>query len=247
MPRSVTEKSKSPERISYHLRSKPSMPIEIPKRRRMTSSPNNSPNNFHVSPDLIFEMSPLSPNFSPNSIHPAPPTSPDKNHEPFMYHAPSLRPYASGSKPQLRSKKSCHRVMPSRTPRSAGQVAPELHLTKFASSRRFDDGHVPNPLPDRCGTIVMHSTTKITGFVPLIEHQPLVSDKPLKPITPLPPPPRRSSFSSSPWILPGRGDFHEEDVSYSQADPSTLEFRNHLLRRMENRDSSRFKSLHSCL
>jgi hypothetical protein len=67
-----------------------------------------------------------------------------------------------------------------------------------------------------------------------------------KPVERLSPPPRRASYSSSPWILPSK-DNVEDDIAYSQMDPNLLEFKRHLLRRIENRDSSRLMSFQNCL
>lgn len=243
----MSESSKSPERIPYHLRCTPSTPIEIPIMRRPSSSPLDSADE-PTSPDMIFEMSPISPTYpSLSNIYPdsARSTTDTNTNEPFMYHIPTFRrrsPQGNGT--QLRSK-IARRVMPSKTLTTA-PAKTELPSTRSSEGRSSRDARAgfPQSIP-RCVS-VSQSTTKISGFTPLIDQPPMGADQPSRPTIPLSPPPRRGSYSS-PWILPGRSDRYEEDISYSLADPSALEFRQHLLRRIECQDSSRMKSLHSCL
>lgn len=242
----MTENSKSPERIPYHLRCKPPTPIEIPFWRRPISSPLNSPNE-PKSPDMIFEMSPAS--SSPlSNMYPNSPNSPTEQNtkEPFMYHIPTFRSPPQGNGIQLQTK-IAHPIIPSKT-----LTAIPAAGTEFLPARTSEARHSQRPGTPCIGfqstsrvISVSQSTTKISGFTPLIDHQPpMGADRPSRPTIPLVPPPRRESYSSSPWILPGRS---EGDVSYSLGDPSPVEFRQHLIRRMECRDSSRMKSLHSCL
>lgn len=226
------------------------MPIEIPILRRPSSSPLDSADG-PTSPDMIFEMSPISPTFpSLSNMYPnsARPTTETNTNEPFMYYIPTFR-RSPRNGTQLRSK-IARRVMPSK----ALTTVPAR--TKFLPAGSSEGPPPRDELPDnaragfpqsipRCVT-VSQSTTKISGFTPLIDQPPMGADQPSRPTIPLSPPPRRGSYSS-PWILPGRSDRYEEDISYSLADPSLLEFRQHLLRRMECQDSSRMKSLHSCL
>jgi len=195
---------------------------------------------------MIFEMSPISPTFPslsnmyPNSPRP---TAETNTNEPFMYHIPTFRRSPQGNGTQLRSK-IARRVMPSKA------LATVPARTEFLPARSSEGRSSRDDRPDSVGfpqSTPSQSTTKISGFIPLIDHQPpMGADQPSRPSILLSPPPRRGSYSS-PWILPGRSDRYEEDVSYSLADPGILEFRQHLLRRMECQDSSRMKSLHSCL
>ncbi|KIM43245.1 hypothetical protein M413DRAFT_444054 [Hebeloma cylindrosporum] len=247
MPRFMSEISKSPERIPYHLRCKPSTPIEIPILRRPSSSPLNS-SEEPKSPDMIFEMSPVSPTFPslskmyPNSGNS---TTETNTNEPFMYHIPTFRRSPQGNGTQLRSK-IARRVMPSKAlttvPAKTEFLPARSSEGRSSRDERIANAHAGFPQPTASQT-----TTKISGFTPLIDHQPpMAADQPSRPTIPLSPPSRRGSYSS-PWILPGRSDRYEEDISYSLADPGPLEFRQHLLRRIECQDSSRMKSLHSCL
>ncbi|CAA7261443.1 unnamed protein product [Cyclocybe aegerita] len=259
MPRVTAEKTTSPERISYHLRCKPSNPIEIPRCRRSGPASFNSPMDGPMSPDLIFEMSPISPTFpSLSTMYPMPLSPSNKMteqdlatspNEPFMYSVPVFRPCPPSSGTWPRSKTARQGVMPSRKLNAIPITAHgRQHRRKEICAAIFDvfddSAHVPGP--DDCGVPRTQSTTKITGFSPINEYQP-VCDQPQKPTRRLSPPPRRSSFSSSPWILPGKSDCYEDDVSSSPIDAGALEFRRHLLGRIENKTASRFASFHSCL
>lgn len=189
-------------------------------------------------------MSPISPQALAASKSPPSGSTPDYNNEPFMYNAPSLRIYPSGYTNKLRTKISCQNVKHFCKPNHP-HAGTELHhprCTKSPLSQNLDVSQVLHP-PTKHTSMRLHPTTKITGFVPIVEHQPS-TDLPKKKKD-LPPPPRRSSYSSSPWILPGKGD-HYEDVLYTPTDIN-LNFHDHLLQRMDNRDSSsRFKDLRSC-
>ncbi|KAF8158239.1 hypothetical protein B0H34DRAFT_446900 [Crassisporium funariophilum] len=251
MPRAM-QRSKSPDMHTFfHSRCRPSTPIEIPRRRRSLLSPLSSPVERSWSPDLIFDMSPSSPNFplSAHQVIPLSTSSKANSYEPFMYTVPAFNPCNVTSGMRIPKKRSRQRVMPSATavPIGAEYRVPRNHIS-------------PVPIVDSTRTqtrtehqsdiasVSIQSTTKITGFIPLIEHQPPMSERPSRPVKRLSPPPRKESYSSSPWILPGKSDCQEDDVAYSQVDPSGLEFQRHLLGRIENRDTARFRSFHAaCL
>jgi hypothetical protein len=198
-----------------------------------------------MSPTLSTSSSPSPLNMCPNSAN-----SPTETNtkEPFMYHIPTFKSCPQGNGIQLRSK-IARRVMPSK---NLTAITAE---TEFLPARRSEDRLSQRADSARAGfqsisrsVNASQSTRKTSGFTPLYDHQPLMGvDQPSRPTIPLVPPPHRGSYPSSPWILPGRSDLCEGDVSYSLADPSPLEFRQHLIRRMECQDSSRMKSLHSCL
>jgi len=161
-----------------------------------------------------------------------------------MYRAPPLKPFSP--KPQPRHIFNSKNLS-SDTSGADFLSARETEYTHLPGKPSSNHGAMYSVNADLRGVKKLHSTKKITGFVPLNEHQPPDSDEACKPKRPPLPPPRRSSHSSSPWILAGRSDLHETCAgSYSQADPSAFEFHHHLLRRIENRDSTRLKSLHSC-
>ena len=207
-------------------------------------SPLVSPIDQPKSPDLIFDMSPISP-ISPPFNHSIPlSTSNDLNDQtPFVYSVPVYIP-RSRANTEIRSRP---RVMPSLTVAPISAAHRNIWRGKMTHPEGVNDNYDNNAQSGREDLPRAQSTTKITGFIPIIESQPSMADHyPLKPAGRLSPPPRRSSYSSSPWILPSN-DNVEDDIAYSQTDPSLLEFKRHLLRRIENRDSSRFMSFQSCL
>ena len=225
-PRFAAEKARSPERIPYHSRCKPATPIEIPRRPRFMPSPVTTPMEQSSSPDLIFEMSPTSSNFPIHAMD---------DHQPFMYSVPIFQPRADLTWPRRKAPRQG--VMPSRQP----APAPVEAQRSEPSPSNVTDGTECRDIPRT------QSTTKITGFCPINADQPSTLEEPPKPLERLSPPPRKSSYFPSPWLLPGRSDRYDEDISYSLADPAAFEFQRHLLRRIENKDSSRFASLRSCL
>jgi len=246
MPRLTTGRS-SPDHIFFHSGRKPSTPIEIPRRGRPFVSPLVSPIDEPKSPDLIFDMSPISP-ISPPFNHSIPlSTSNNLNdHTPFIYSVPVYIPRCRANT-EMRSRQ---RVMPTLTAAPISAIHRNVWRTQTTHPEDVNDNydsHNGSAHSERKELPRAQSTTKITGFIPMVESQPSMADHyPSKPVGRLSPPPRRASYSSSPWILPSN-DNVEDDIAYSQMDPSLLEFKRHLLRRIENTDSSRFMSFQSCL
>jgi len=243
MPRLTTGRS-SPDHTFYHSRRKPSTPIEIPRRGRPFVSPLVSPIDQPKSPDLIFDMSPISPISPPfNRSIPLSTSNNLNDHTPFVYSVPVYIPRCR-TKTEIRSRQ---RVMPSLTAAPISAIHRNVWRTQATHPEGENVNHNGTTHSERKDLSRTQSTMKITGFIPIVEHQPSIPDDyPSKPVERLSPPPRRASYSSSPWILPSN-DNVEDDIAYSQKDPSLLEFKRHLLRRIENRDSSRFMSFHSCL
>lgn len=207
-------------------------------------SPLVSPIDQPKSPDLIFDMSPISP-VSPPFNHSIPlSTSNNLNDQiPFVYSVPEYIPRCRVTT-EIRSRP---RVMPSLAAAPISAVNGNVWRSQTTHPEGVNDNYDSTAQSEREDLPRAQSTTKITGFIPIIEPRPSMADHyPLKPVGRLSPPPRRSSYSSSPWILPSN-DNVEDDIAYSQTDPSLLEFKRHLLRRIENRDSSRFMSFQSCL
>ena len=199
------------------------------------------------SPDLIFDMSPISP-ISPPFNHSIPLSTSNSlnDHTPFVYSAPVYVPPCRANT-EIRSRQ---RVMPSLMAAPVSAVPGNVWRTQTAHAEGVNDAYDSHNGTPQSETKVLprtQSTTKITGFIPIVEHQSFMADHhPSKPVGRLSPPPRRASYSSSPWIFPSK-DNVEDDIAYSQMDPVLLEFKRHLLRRIENSDSSRFMSFHSCL
>jgi len=242
MPRFTTGRSNSPDHISLHSRCKPSTPIEIPKRRRPFVSPLISPVDQPRSPDLIFDMSPISP--SPFN-HTIPLSTSNKTNNPFIYSVPEyIPPCRTNTGTCLSTTRSRQRFMPSS---SAGPIsAVHKNTRRTPTTHTENDSRENHDRKSQFERNGLMQTQKITGFMPIIEHQPSMADHPSKPVRRLSPSPRRAFYFSSPWILPGNENV-EDDIAYSQIDPNVFEFKRHLLRRIENREASRFMSFQSCL
>ncbi len=238
----MKEKSKSPERHSRHSRSrlKDSTPIAIPPRRK------SSPESLSQSPDMIFDMSPISPTFSPPPSMYPPTSRPNsdelRSHEHFMYNIPIFRKPPDGAASHLRQQISRQNdVLLRNDSLDSLRLGPEFvnpRNTERSTTHASGTAHTAVSRQEHLRNIKTHpTTTKIIGFVPINEHQPPIYEKPPRPTIPLNPPPRTTSYASTSRAA----DKVEDDVSYSQADPSLFEFQRHLLRRIENQDPSRFK------
>jgi len=249
MPCCTMGQSSSPDHISFHSRCKPSTPIEIPKRRKPLVSPLISPVDQPGSPDLIFDMSPISP-ISPSPFNrPIPLSTSNKmnSYGTFTYSVPVyIPPCRTNTGTRFSTTRSRQRVMPSSTAGPISAVHRNVWRTQTTHTENLNDTLDVNLESKKNGVTQTQLTTKITGFIPIIEHQPSMADHPSKPVGRLSPPPRQACYSSSPLALP-ENDNVEDDIAYSQMDPSMFEFKRHLLRRIENRDASRFMSFHSCL
>lgn len=226
----------SPERISRHSRSrvKGSAPIDIPARRK--SSPG-------YSADMVFDMSPDSLTPSPtSSIYPATSRSQTKAREPFMYQVPIFRHSPDGAPGRRLRHKISRQYDILLTDDINAPTDLEAKNGRSGPSRLSEAALPIDPQQEYIRRTKTRPTTKITGFAPMNEHQPPINEKSARPTIPLHPPPRRLSPSRFPVRKV------EHDVSYSQADPSLFEFQQHILRRMEHQDPSRFKSSYAhCL
>jgi len=213
-------------------------PIEIPRRRRPVVSRNLSSSiGQSTSPDLIFEMSPVSSEFPSPGCYAFSFAAP-KEQEPFMYHFPVLGTRLhSDSRTQPTSTDTVY---------SSSVSTPSIPNAKHRRSPLCQVNVDDTPTPPCTATKVM-STTKITGFAPPMQ-QLLPTQIPCSVVRPLKtshlsPPPRSSSYSSSPWILPGKNDVLEEESTSLDMDPGALEFERHLMQRIENQNPLRFRTL----
>lgn len=222
--------------IQYLPRTKPSTPIEIPSRQKtIVSSYLLSPVGRPTSPELVFEMSPISPNFSSPSHYlgfSASETSPQS--ERFMYSFPVYtgRPHERDDLCQRRLSVPTTGSDPTYTLRHTSPRDP------LADCDCEQDDIPQSTEYHTC------STTKIAGFVPVFSTEPRISTatSPAQPLQHLSPPPRKCSYSTSPWLIPGRGpnqNYHAGDVMSAEADPTVLDFGCYLLQRMQNQKSSR--------
>ena len=196
-------------------------------------------------------MSPISP-ISPPFNHAIPLSTSNKvnNPAPFIYTVPVyIPPCRTNTGTRFSTLRSRQRVMPSSSAPPISAAHRNIWRTQTTHAENVNnkhDDHDSNSQSEENGVTQAQSTTRITGFIPINDHQPPMADHPSRPVERLSPSPRRPSHSQLPWILPGN-DNAEDDVAYSQMDPTMFEFKRHLLRRIENRDASQFMSFHSCL
>lgn len=225
------------------------MPIEIPTRRRPIVSPLTSPVERQFSPDLLFEMSPITSEYSPSTNHPfkLSTSSTIRDHEPFMYNVPSfsdLRPLNSGSHlPHRGVPYGFADVMPAEADRSNQQIS----RTTFRQPTSYAVYANPWSKPSSPSAVKGTPTTKISGFRPINQNQPPMANPAPRSTKRLSPTPRRSSYSSSPWILPGKEESQEGDLAYSETDSGALDFQAHMLRRFEKQNPSQAAGFRSYL
>lgn len=228
--------------LPYAIPNKPTTaPIEIPHRCRpaVSRTPPSSVGR-PTSPDLIFEMSPVS-SESPSAGRFAFSFSASKQleQEPFMYHFPVLAPRLH---PDRRMQRTATNTIYS--PPKSPSISNTKHRRSPLSQLNNDD-----IMTTSSTTTKVMSTTKITGFTPPLQH-PLSVQTPCSPARSLntrrlSPPPRSSSYSSSPWILPGKCDILEGESTSLETDPSAFDFEKHLIRRIDNQNQNplRFRTL----
>ncbi|KAG5648391.1 hypothetical protein DXG03_004965 [Asterophora parasitica] len=217
-----------------------STPITIPSRRRPIGSWNGSPAGRTMSPDLIFDMSPVSSDFHSASHHATGFTELSRNldsqEQPFMYSFPKF----SANRNDMHSGLRAHALQSTILPVPA-TLAPAIRKHSSPLVMDDDDDDLAPSLACSSTTITKSfSTTKINGFTPVNTQayspiQSLIKTKRLDP------PPRSSSYSSSPWIMPGKSDTHEDESGSLDADPSSYEFDRHLMRRIESQNPRRFR------
>ncbi|KAF5315467.1 hypothetical protein D9619_007021 [Psilocybe cf. subviscida] len=198
---------------------------------------------------MIFDMSPISPHQTPLSHARSlsrPSSRESLREEPFMYAMPTFRLSPPWTSTRLRTKQPRQNLIPTRNNSNSKPFGSEFLERPSPSPpkrHRPDTAHDSSPAHGDRKPKTKKATTKIIGFMPLNEQPPSAVDQtPRLSINP----PRKSSFNSSPWILPGRSDSssHREDVSYSQTDPSAFEFQRDLMRRTDHQNPTRFKNLH---
>ncbi|KAF9463004.1 hypothetical protein BDZ94DRAFT_1259853 [Collybia nuda] len=245
MPHSKMEHSipSAVKNLHHAIHNRPSTPIEIPSRRRplvSTSSPIRRP----MSPELLFEMSPIISEF------PSPPTytlglREPREPEPFLYPFPPFP--ARSHPPAFRTHRPSLITLHSGvTPQTPSILSVSNTMNGCASLCRLEDDDIsPIPLVSSSKT---DTKTKISGMSPSTPVRSLISPSNHSPTRAwkhrvLSPPPRSSSYSSSPWILPGKSDLIEDDRASLEADPSMFDFEKHLMRRIENQNHVRFREI----
>ncbi|KAH0586130.1 hypothetical protein J132_01413 [Termitomyces sp. J132] len=223
------------------LHSTSSTPIEIPRRRTSSSWTDGRP----MSPDLIFEMSPVSSDFS-SVLHSG--FTDAVTNEPFLYSFPKISPHCTHVKPRrLLQPLQRHLSSEIGSLLAFDSVNTEYDRPSPALCSDNDDQDIlASSLTYSTTTITKSpssSTTKITGFTPatpisLVAHGPARGKSQR-----LSPPPRTSSYSSSPWIMPGKNDVQQGESGSLDIDPGSFEFDRHLTRRIENQNSRKFRKI----
>jgi len=236
MPPSKTEHSihLAPNDLPYIIPNKSTTtPIEIPRRRRQVIS-RIPPSSIGrpTSPELIFEMSPDHSEFPSPSRYSFSFSASQEQEEPFMYHFPVLPAHFNSDR----------RTQSNSPPPATSLISNTKHRRSPLCQVNKND-----ILTSSNATTKIMKTKKITGFAPPMQ-QPLPTQMPCCTIrsvktTHLSPPPCSSSYSSSPWILPGKSDTLEEESISLETDPSAFDFERHLMRRIENHNPLRFRTL----
>jgi len=189
---------------------RPSTPIEIPLTRHIIHSPSSSIN-CSTSPDLVFDMSPLSYELSTSPHYPLTFSQSDivGEKDPFMYSFPVYSPLQKDLPGRVKENNVLTNMQG-----PFGDVA--LKTKGVINADKASTASTPN-----------HSaiTTKIIGFVPLKQSSSLASNQP--PCT-APPKlslsPRRLSLSSTPSTPPMK---LKENIL------PCVDFEKHLFRRID--------------
>lgn len=219
-----------------------SSPIQIPPKRKPMALYPSFPQ--PMSPELLFDMSPESsdPSVSRESLSAA--ASSVKGDADLLYFIPLHPATDSSDSNPTQSSASLKTSTSSPLARNTSSDSHEFPNVKHPVSRRghlvLDENDL-SPEPPRRES----STTRVTGFHPIKGpvHDAQFEDQ-YRPVERLSPGPYWDSFTSSPWILPGKGESSDEGLAYSQAaDPN--EFKRQLLRRIENQNRPRFAALRS--
>lgn len=216
-------------------------PIQIPLKPHRRAVP--IPLSTHtISPEMIFEMSPVTSDFPHRSS-----LSFDDDHPPrtdsFVYDIPTF----SSSKTHQQSKT---RHSPSSSEHHSLDFEPspdDIHTISRLRHPHSQRGHLALDEQDLSPESPRRRprTMKITGFLPIKGERcdtDLQQDQ-NRPLERLSPGPRRGSYNSSPWILPGKGQGSDDGLGSSLADASPFEFERSLLRRIENQNRPRFAGL----
>ncbi|KAK0201608.1 hypothetical protein DFS33DRAFT_1002655 [Desarmillaria ectypa] len=203
---------------------RPTTPIEIPSRRKQTLSPHLSPIRDQMSPELLFEMSPLISDLSPSANYPLRPSSMHNSQdpEPYLYRFPVFSPHCF---------KSMH---PSPPPTPFGSTS--ARTSKLTSDTTYKPDSWPKPptfIPgnseNQLSPVVVKASAKhkIIGFSPVYPSP--VSEPSRRRLERLSPPPR----SSSSWSIPGSCNTALDDPdALDSCSPGALDFDKFLIRRI---------------
>lgn len=180
-----------------------------------------SPNHGSTSPDLIFEMSPISSDISPSHPFASDVTALTKNakaQDPFLYPFPKFSlQNGSGHRRQTRS----------------------FHPTRLASQRRFPftirTNHRHDDLSAPAAGAVVGTLASASSFAPLTpispkRRSPITALKSICPSVPLHP----SLPNASRSIVRNENDIWDEENASAELDVAPLDFQKYLMRRIEN-------------
>ncbi|KAJ7242875.1 hypothetical protein B0H12DRAFT_841888 [Mycena haematopus] len=247
IPRSEYSESQS----SFFHAPKSSSPIEIPGRHNEPDFASERT----TSPDLIFEMEPFSLDLSSTYYtfgpsHATTSRKTDDRERPLLYSFPVVsRPNTDHPRPTPQRQSTASLSLPPMSHKPPAQTHRRAHTLQLQTPTQtpptIDPSHAIRAVP-------IH---KITGFMPDFpaaqapEARPPIKKAPReKP----PAPPRRSSsrsFSSSrPWLLPGRGEASDDELSRSlEVDPTAGDFTQYLLRRIDSQRSLHFPTFQAMM
>jgi hypothetical protein len=230
----------TPSSIPRTNRFMSSAPIAIPRRRNYSPAA-MSPRRRAQSPDLLFPMSPETsdyPVFSPE----------DEDEKPLLYpfpsfahlltsHAQTTRYASSRSGPSCIDENSSDgRHSPKPASYSKNPYAYLRHEYKTLTPRDQN-----TPPVKRTPTVQRGFKPMISTAVPDVDYDSMAgsSSRPR-----LPPPSRRPSFTSSPWVHIGSGssntDYYMDGGLSVEPDAIGLDFGQFLMRRMDERCPARF-------
>ena len=217
-----------------------STPIEIPWRRRplSTYSPQISAEQSQ-SPDMIFEMSPITSNY-PSSPSMSPPPLPRNSYdrEPFLYHFPVLKNCNVNTSSCLHAPMRRHEIPVSHTFAFTNSNTKPGHRRRRRAAENEPNENMHSFPFTYNGTMdgKKSTTTRIVGFSPTLPPScgQRNSTQVLSTQECLPPSTGRSAFPWSPWILPGQSNVQGEDTLSVDAGPDAIGFEEYLLNRTES-------------
>ncbi|KAH6911430.1 hypothetical protein BKA70DRAFT_1267631 [Coprinopsis sp. MPI-PUGE-AT-0042] len=245
----------------------PSAPVQIPASRRPAPSvvvSNNGNSGFGLTPDAVFDMSPVTSEFgsSPSS---------QTDRSKFLYNFPSLPRHQPFSGPRrVPSRYGAHSPSPPNPsedrsaevasryrvadPLAPRQASRSPYLCKGSNVLDEYDLSPGGMSPDSYSPMKENHRVHALPFRRTLRSQTSLGSIPRPTLSPGP---RQPLGETSPWLFPGRGVKEDgedgpssggkkssrEDAagscSYSHVDPGVFEYKNHLLKRLESRYPSR--------
>lgn len=216
-----------------------STPIEIPWRRRPVSAYSPQfPAEQSQSPDMIFEMSPITSNYpSSPTISPPPPPRNSYDREPFLYPFPVLKNGNVNAPSCLHTPRRRHEIIPVSHTIAFTNTKPGHRRRRRAAKNELNE-NIPSFPYNYSGTMdtPKSTTTRIVGFSPTLPSScGQRNSTQIAPTQECPPlVAGRSAFPWSPWILSGQSNIQGEDILSVDAGTGAIGFEEYLLNRTEN-------------